>query len=312
MIRVAIYLPAFILFLCIYPISAFCGSPSVQELAKTSFAGQVFLPLYEESAHGKIKVGVLDFDVPDGFVLPDSSNAHPATKDKLRLIGSQAADDLAAQLLAAIKHFEKRDHISLIERSRLDEILREKKLQTTGLTDRTATEIGGIAGLDVIVVGSFRQFDNGVTVQMAKVVRVKNGEILGMAKEEFSRAPQLSKPVALIDEVVNLNAHSAKKMPFNLAKPSSLTFLIDVTRGNPVYIDVIPAEELENYKKSLSDIAAPASFRHFPELQAMKVKHYKRTVSLPTGSFFLIVRDNTMGILSLPSSDVKVSAVVSP
>ena len=35
-------------------------------------------------------------------------------------------------------------------------------------------------------------------------------------------------------------------------------------------------------------------------------------LTLPEGSYYLILRDTTMGILSMPSSDIKVTAILEP
>ncbi|MDD5686288.1 MAG: CsgG/HfaB family protein [Elusimicrobia bacterium] len=69
-----------------------------------------------------------------------------------RRLGTAASDVLLTELGKSKKFI-------LIERSKLDKVMEEQKLQTTGMTDaNTAVQMGKILGLDAIVVGSISQF----------------------------------------------------------------------------------------------------------------------------------------------------------
>ncbi|MFH1541314.1 MAG: CsgG/HfaB family protein [Elusimicrobiota bacterium] len=69
-----------------------------------------------------------------------------------RRLGTAASDVLLTEL-------GKSDKFILVERAKLDKIMEEQKLQTTGIVDaNTVAQMGKILGLDAIVVGSISQF----------------------------------------------------------------------------------------------------------------------------------------------------------
>ncbi|OGS44753.1 MAG: hypothetical protein A2539_03975 [Elusimicrobia bacterium RIFOXYD2_FULL_34_15] len=69
-----------------------------------------------------------------------------------RRLGTAASDILLTELGKSQKFI-------LIERSKLDKVMEEQKIQTTGLIDaNTVTQVGKILGLDAIVIGSISQF----------------------------------------------------------------------------------------------------------------------------------------------------------
>src|SRR5579863_5519837 len=79
-------------------------------------------------------------------ILPFNNNSDDASLDKM---GTTLADMISAQM-AASKGFK------LVERQRLDAIMKEQKLGMTGAVDTaTAVQIGKIAGANVIAFGSF-------------------------------------------------------------------------------------------------------------------------------------------------------------
>ncbi|MEW5951905.1 MAG: hypothetical protein GX447_00380 [Elusimicrobia bacterium] len=67
-------------------------------------------------------------------------------------LGGAASDILVTELVKSEKFI-------VVERSKMDKIMQEQKLQTQGLTDpQTAAKIGQIMGLEAIVVGAVSQF----------------------------------------------------------------------------------------------------------------------------------------------------------
>lgn len=251
--------------------------------ASEPLESQIAQTLIEESANGKIKVGILDFTI--SLIGTDKKLSDSEIKD----MGTQIAEEYTASLLQKIKDAGKHDVISIIERSRLDEILKEKKLQVTGLTEQTASEIGGIAGLDVIIIGSYRVIgDNWVAT--AKLVRVKDGEILAVAEQ---------KPNNIIASVENLKARSWKSLPLNLTNEGNISVTIKVVRGNPVDVFIILSKEIDRFKRGQKIV-------QFSNFAATKTKYYKRSAYLDKGNYYLILRDRTLGVLSSQSSDIKV------
>lgn len=62
-------------------------------------------------------------------------------------------------------------------------VIEEKKLQASGLSEKQIASIGGLAGVDVIIVGTIRITEDTAS-RSAKVLNSKDGEILGIARQE--------------------------------------------------------------------------------------------------------------------------------
>jgi hypothetical protein len=112
-------------------------------------------------------------------------------------------------------------------------------------------------------------------------------------------------PITLKDEVENINATSWKALPLGLTYTGTLNLSVDVVRGNPIDIYVISSDDLEKIKNN-------QQFNHFTNFMATKTKVYKRSARLEKGNYYLVLRDDTLGILSASSSDVKVVAQLEP
>jgi hypothetical protein len=91
----------------------------------------------------------------------------------------------------------------------------------------------------------------------------------------------------------------------SLTFSGTLNLSVDVVRGNPVDIFLIDQSEFENYQNH-------KQFNHYTNFTADKTKVYKRSARLAEGTYYLVLRDNTLGILSASSSDVKVMARLEP
>jgi TolB-like protein len=66
----------------------------------------------------------------------------------------------------------------VIERAKLDEVLQEQRLQVSGVVDdRTAVDVGRVAGADAIVVGSVSVVGSTTTVS-ARVIDTQSSEVL--------------------------------------------------------------------------------------------------------------------------------------
>lgn len=250
--------------------------------------------LFEESATGKIKVAVLDFSI---------SSVDAATKlseKELKDRGARYTEEFIANLMNKIKNMGKREKISIIDRSRLDEILREKNPPITGASERTMTEVGRIAGLDVIITGRIQVAGNTVTA-IAKVVRVKDGEILRIAKNDTQEKPSIAHaPTIIIDTVEKMKIGSYKALPLKLTSGGTLSVTIEVVQGNPIDINVIPGTELENFK-------AHKEFKNVADFIATKKKSYKRSANLENGDYFLVLRDSSLGLFSVETSEIKIT-----
>jgi hypothetical protein len=256
--------------------------------------------LFEASAKGKIKVLILDFSASS----INGENKLP--EGELKDLGTRYTEEFTADIINKIKDAEKRDKISIIDRSRLDDILREKKLPVTDISERTALETAGIAGLDVIITGKV-YVGGGLATAMTKVIRVKDSEILGIAKQEGEEKPSplAHKRITLINDVEKIKIGTWKALPLNLASGGIITVSVNVLSGNPIDVRVIPGTDMENFKNQ-TEYNAVVSF------MARKRKSYKQSVKLSKGDYYLILRDSSVGIFSKESSDIRITLEVEP
>jgi hypothetical protein len=290
-------LTAFFILSCILVILGrsyvYAGSEAIED--------QVARILIEESAGGRIKVVILDFSVSSAD--PERKLSEKELKDR----GAQYNEEFTANLINKLKDAGKRDKISIIDSSRLDDILREKNLPITGAPERSSTEIGRLAGLDVIISGRIKIAGNSVTA-MAKVVRVKDGEILTIAKQDRQEKQEKQAAIAhttvtLLDTLEKLKIGSYKALPLSLTSDGTLKVAIDVVRGNSMDINVIPGSELKNFEdqKEFKDVA---------DFAATKMKKYKRSANLNKGDYYIVIRDSSLGIFSVQNSEVKITVQV--
>jgi hypothetical protein len=262
---------------------------------------QVANILYEESAQGKIRVVVLDFSV-------STAPGEGKLSDKeLKDLGTQFTEEFTAGLMNKIKDSGKREKIVVIDRSKLDDLLRERKPPAADSTERTVLEIGRIAGVDVMIAGRLQVTGSSVTAA-AKVVRVKDGEILDIVKQDKQEKPSPAvHPTAaiLLETVEKLEIGSYKAFPLNLPSGGTLDVTVDVLRGNPIDVAVIPGPELENFKER-------KEFKKVARFTASKTKSYKRSVELGSGDYYLVLRDSSLGVFSVQHSDIKVRVRLEP
>jgi curli biogenesis system outer membrane secretion channel CsgG len=107
---------------------------------------QASSPLLIAQNQQKIRVAVLDFDY--------SSVSDPRWISLVGGGGSRGVSDILVNKLVESGQY------SVIERSRIDAVLKEQNLGASGRVDAsTAAEIGRILGVDAVIVGSITQFD---------------------------------------------------------------------------------------------------------------------------------------------------------
>ena len=64
----------------------------------------------------------------------------------------------------------------IVERSKIDEILKEQKFQLSGCVDECLLEVGKMLGANNIIIGSFGKVDNIYTIS-ARMVDAETGEV---------------------------------------------------------------------------------------------------------------------------------------
>ncbi len=272
---------------------AYAGSEAIE--------AQVAGILSEESAQGKIKILVLDFSVST------SDTERKLSEKELKDRGIQYTEEFIANLMNKIRDAGKRDKIAIIDRSRLDDILREKNLPIAAIPERTASEIGRLAGVDVIIAGRIQTTGNSITVT-TKVVRVKDGEILDIVKQDNQEKSSAiaHAPVTILEGVEELKIGSYKALPLNVSSGGTLSVTIDVIHGNPIDINVIPGSDLENFK-------VQKKFNNVSDFMATKIKSYKRSANIHNGvDYYLVLRDSSLGIFTAQRSEIKIIVQLEP
>ncbi len=272
---------------------AHAGNETIEE--------QVADILYEEAAQGKIRVAILDFSVSSS---PGEGNL---SEKELKDLGARFTEEFTADLMNKIKDSGKREKIAVVDRSRLDDLLRERKPSAAESTEHTTIEIGRIAGVDVIITGRLQVAGNSVTAATVKAVRVKDGEILDIFKQDNQgkTSQAVPTPVTILETVEKLKIGSYKAFPLDLPSGGTLTVTVDVLRGNPVDVAVIPDSELGNFKER-------KEFQKIARFTATKMKSYKRSADLGNGGYYLVVRDSSLGVFSAQRSEIKIQVRLAP
>lgn len=167
-----------------------------------SCSGQKAVVKQDAFDKGKIEVSTVGKSEPHKSdiiiaILPFNNNSPDKSLDST---GVALADLISAQL-ASKKGFK------LVERQRIEDILKEMKLGQTGMIDQnTAIQVGKMLGANVMGFGSFSTLGKKVLLTM-RLVKVETGEIVGGVSERS-------------DDISNLDLlaeNAAKKLSDSLA-----------------------------------------------------------------------------------------------
>lgn len=114
-------------------------------------------------------------------------------------------------------------------------------------------------------------------------------------------------PITLKDEVQNIPAASWKALALNLPYQGSVDIDVHVVHGNPLNIFLIDSDQMDAIQHGNW-----TQVRTYTDFNALKSTTYRRTGQLRQGSYYLVVRDTSLGILSQSASDVSVKVVLNP
>lgn len=114
-------------------------------------------------------------------------------------------------------------------------------------------------------------------------------------------------PITLQDEIQNLPASSWKALALNLPYSGTLSVNLEVVRGNPIDVFLTTTDELETMKKDQWN-----QVRVYMDFNASKTKTYRRSGQLSQGNYYLVLRDTSLGILSMSASDISVKVQLNP
>ena len=115
----------------------------------------------------------------------------------------------------------------------------------------------------------------------------------------------LRQRVSLTDTIEDLPASSFKAVPLSLPYTGSLSVEVAVRRGNDISVYLVTPDQIEKIKSK-------QGFRHIEGFEADKTKSYRRSGRVASGSYYLVLLDKTLGVLSQKSSDIQVRAHLDP
>jgi hypothetical protein len=256
--------------------------------------------LIEQSSQGKIGVVVLDFSATG------EAREEMSSENELKDAGIQYTKKFIARIAKRIADAGKQGTVTVLDRPKLDDVLRGKKMRVVGLNELSLAPIGHVLGLDLLITGNV-QVEGDFLSATAKLTRLKDGEVLSLATERALKNTVFipHPPMVMIDAREKLKIGAWKIMPLNLTLSGTLNVIMNVVHGNAVDLYVIPASELMNVKNE-------KAFSSVEQLKALKMKKYNRSAALSMGDYFLVLHDSSLGLFSAESSDIEISAQFTP
>ena len=113
--------------------------------------------------------------------------------------------------------------LMVVERSRIDQILKEQSLSMTGAVDAgTAAKIGKILSVDAVIIGTIHVTENEVEF-IARVIQSERGIILASADEKLVTEKNSAENSNIADETDNGTSDESRNSNFTI-KPSKTIF----------------------------------------------------------------------------------------
>ncbi len=209
----------------------------------------LLLPLTAAADFTKNKVAVLDFQLQgEGF----------ETKD----MGSIVAEWFITALV-------KTGRFDVVERAMLKKILDEQKMGLTGVIDeKTATKLGKILGVKVIISGSVMKLENILEVN-ARIIDVETASIIAAENVKATASTSLQSLIVQMSEKIIKNfplegyvvARNGDEVTIDLGKlagvKSEMEFMVfkeGKVIKHPKTGEVLDIEKIETGKLKISDV----------------------------------------------------------
>jgi hypothetical protein len=274
----------------------FAGTARVYAAA-AAIEDQISDIIIERSDGKRISVVILGFS---------AIGAGQLSEDELKDIGTRCTKKLMELITKKITDAGRQNNVILFDRTKLDELLHEKKIAVAGLNDLSLAALGPVLGLDLIITGNVRVEGDSLTIT-ARLARLEDGEVQRTVKQEGMKKTALAPgpPVVLVAAKEKVKIGAWKIIPLNLTSPGLLNVTVNVVRGNPADISVLPGSELVKLKEG-------KAFDSIDLFKAVKVKKYERSAFLDAGELFLVIRDTSLGMFSTESSDLEISVKLIP
>jgi len=111
------------------------------------------------------------------------------------VMGKRKKDDVFSQYLVEelTTKLVKEDRVTVAERSRLNEVMKELKLQSSGkVSDASAKQLGHLLGVDAVLVGSYADFGDTVRVN-ERIIATESGKVLAATSSTFRKTKLVAK-----------------------------------------------------------------------------------------------------------------------
>jgi hypothetical protein len=128
--------------------------------------------------------------------------------------------------------------------------------------------------------------------------------LVGKPTDVLKMAARL--PIDLTNEVESVHAHSWRAVTIQVPYDGSLTITAQVQRGNPIQIFLVDNAGMDKLKSGDRTAYYVGGFF------APQASTFQHTGRLNRGTYYLVLRDWSLGILSATSSDVAVKARIEP
>jgi TolB-like protein len=139
----------------------------------------------------------------------------------------EASTDRMVAQLVELRRFK------VIERSKLEEVLQEQRLQVSGVVgDRTAVDVGRVAGADAIVVGTVSIIGSTTTVN-ARVIDTQTSEVL-VARNARSDRTDLEDVEKLVENVAIMIYNELPLVQGSVINTEGKVMYIDVGRDKRI------------------------------------------------------------------------------
>jgi hypothetical protein len=114
-------------------------------------------------------------------------------------------------------------------------------------------------------------------------------------------------PITLTDETQNVAANSWRGIGINVPYNGKLDVSLRIVRGNPLDVILMDASQLDVLKNG-----GWGNVSSYTNFSAVKTTSYRRNSPVNQGTYYLVLRDTSLGILSQSASDVAVKVTLNP
>lgn len=145
-----------------------------------------------QSSHNNLEIQIDNLCLQISTAISDNNKTTVAVigfsdlEGNVTHLGKYLSEEVTTKLFQAKK-------FKVMERQLLNKIIKEQKLEVTGIiVDSSAIKLGNLLGVNVIVTGTVTDLTNTVKIH-ARLIGVETGEIFGTASTEIQKDESIQK-----------------------------------------------------------------------------------------------------------------------